>query len=109
MLSSPGRQAARRPVKYASNSAVDFRSMSGGTSGPPSCPPTLSVLTPRASPRRAASPYEEFNLAPRWAFGHGGSYTGFRYSGLRVPRGAQTPGTGDANVSFTLTNTEPLS
>ena len=49
--------------------------------------------------------YEEFNLAPRWAFGHGGSYTGFRYSGLRVPGGAQTPGTGDVNVSFTLTNT----
>jgi hypothetical protein len=32
-------QAARRPVKNASNSAVDFRSMSAGTSGPPSWPP----------------------------------------------------------------------
>ena len=49
--------------------------------------------------------YDEFDLAPRWAFGHGGSYTAFRYSGLRVPRGAQTPGTGDVKVSFTLTNT----
>ena len=49
--------------------------------------------------------YDRFNLAPRWAFGHGRSYTSFRYSRLRVPRAAQTPGTGDVNVSFTLTNT----
>src|SRR4029453_18267970 len=49
--------------------------------------------------------YDEFNLATRWAFGHGGSYTRFRYSRLRVPRGAQRPGTGNVNVSFTLTNT----
>jgi beta-glucosidase len=49
--------------------------------------------------------YKEFNLAPRWAFGHGRSYTSFRYSRLRVPQGAQTPGTGDVQVSFRLTNT----
>jgi beta-glucosidase len=49
--------------------------------------------------------YEEFNLAPRWAFGHGRSYTSFRYSRLRVPRGPQTPSMGDVEVSFRLTNT----
>jgi beta-glucosidase len=47
--------------------------------------------------------YDEFDLAPRWSFGHGLSYTAFRYSRLRVPRGAQTPGD-DVEVSFRLTN-----
>jgi beta-glucosidase len=49
--------------------------------------------------------YQKYGLAPRWPFGLGLSYTTFRYSGLQVPRGPQTPGTGDLQVRFTLTNT----
>jgi beta-glucosidase len=49
--------------------------------------------------------YQKYGLAPSWPFGLGLSYTSFRYSGLQVPRGPQTPGTGDVQVRFTLTNT----
>ena len=49
--------------------------------------------------------YEKYDLAPSWPFGTGLSYTSFRYTGLDVPRGPQTPGTRDVQVRFTLTNT----
>lgn len=40
--------------------------------------------------------YDKAGVVPRWAFGHGLSYTRFAYSGLRVE---------GLGVSFTLTNT----
>jgi beta-glucosidase len=51
--------------------------------------------------------HERFGLRPRWPFGHGLSYTSFRYSGLQTPRTAVDPGTGDVEVRFRLTNTGP--
>jgi beta-glucosidase len=49
--------------------------------------------------------HEQFRIPPRWSFGHGISYTRFRYSRLRVPREPQNPSTGDISVSFRITNT----
>lgn len=44
--------------------------------------------------------FDTYNVAPQFAFGHGLSYTSFKYSGLDV----QTSG-GKATVSFTIKNT----
>jgi len=44
--------------------------------------------------------YDTYNVAPQYAFGHGLSYTTFKYSGLTV-----TPGPQSATVKLTVTNT----
>ena len=44
--------------------------------------------------------YDTYHVAPQFAFGHGLSYTTFKYSGLTV-----TPGPQSATVQLTLTNT----
>src|SRR3954467_8391707 len=51
--------------------------------------------------------HEEFRMPPRWSFGHGISYTRFRYSRLRVRGGPQTPSAGHISISFRLRNTGP--
>jgi beta-glucosidase len=49
--------------------------------------------------------HQEFRLPVGYPFGHGLSYTAFRYSRLSAPRTTVTPGTGDIRVRFTITNT----
>ena len=44
--------------------------------------------------------YDTYNVAPQFAFGHGLSYTTFKYSNLTV-----TPGPKSATVKLTVTNT----
>lgn len=47
--------------------------------------------------------HEEFNLPVGYPFGHGLSYTSFRYSGFEAPRTRVSPADG-VEVSFTITN-----
>jgi len=51
--------------------------------------------------------HQRFGIPTRWPFGHGLTYTAFRYSGLRLPKTPVDPATGAATASFTLTNTGP--
>ena len=46
--------------------------------------------------------YDTYKVAPQFAFGHGLSYTTFKYDQLRVAPGPQS-----ATVQFTVSNTGP--
>ena len=48
--------------------------------------------------------HQEFNLSPRWPFGHGLSYTAFGFSRLQTPSRVQRPESSQVQVSFTLRN-----
>ncbi|WP_083322204.1 glycoside hydrolase family 3 C-terminal domain-containing protein [Hymenobacter lapidarius] len=47
--------------------------------------------------------FDTYKVAPQFAFGHGLSYTTFKYNGLTV-----TPGKRSATVQLTVTNTGPV-
>ena len=51
--------------------------------------------------------HQRLGIPARWPFGHGLTYTAFRYSALRLPETAVDPATGAATATFTLTNTGP--